>query len=339
MTASSADGADRPLYERASDLHRRGRPEEALPLLRELLEQEPDDVAGRYAFGICLTDTGRHAEAQVQFRRVLDGDPRHYQAAYRLGRLLQADADREGAAQAYRQVLSAVGEFRDTAARLRSCEEALGADAARAPAPAPSGPALTGRSLTPGPPTLRSQSDAHRVADRGRPMISVRLKARHLLTMVAKRLLVCAALTLALPLIGRNLDLSLGAEGGLLLALAVLVAWMYFLASLVVLVVRPRTNGADFYEYGVDVKSGFAHRKVQFIWYYQIVESPSYVRTFGTYFTSTASLGLRYNEAGASSTQYLELSGIGSPDEVREIGRYVESRTFPERHVIRGPWT
>ncbi|MCX5205438.1 hypothetical protein OG897_28755 [Streptomyces sp. NBC_00237] len=38
-------------------------------------------------------------------------------------------------------------------------------------------------------------------------------------------------------------------------------------------------------------------RRIQFVWYYQIVESHSCVRTLGTYFTRTASLGLRYNEA------------------------------------------
>ncbi|MFF0448899.1 tetratricopeptide repeat protein [Streptomyces sp. NPDC004609] len=334
MAASSADGADSSLYERASDLHRRGRPEEALPLLEELLREEPDDVAGRYAFGICLTDTGRTAEAQVQFRRVLDHDPRHYQAAYRLGRLLQADADPAGAAEAYRKVLAVAPDFRDTAARLRACQDPAGATTHVAPPP-PGGPPVVGRALTPGPPTLRSQSEAHRVADRGRPGMSVRLKARHLLIVIGKRFLVAAVLTLAVPLLGRGSLMGPSA----FLVLGALVAWVFFLSSLVLLLVRPRTDGADFYEYGVDVKSGFVRRRVQFIWYYQIVESPGYARTLGTYLTNTASLTLRYNEAGASSTRTVELTGIGTPKQVQEIGRYVESRTFPERHVVRGPWT
>ncbi|MFI1177624.1 hypothetical protein [Streptomyces melanogenes] len=112
-------------------------------------------------------------------------------------------------------------------------------------------------------------------------------------------------------------------------------AWIYFLSSFLLLLVKPWTNGADFYDYGVDIKSGFIHRRVQFVWYYQIVESPSYVRTFGTYFTNTASLGLRYNESGAYSTAYVELPGIGTPQQVRELGRYVESRIFPERYDVR----
>ncbi|MEU5433551.1 tetratricopeptide repeat protein [Streptomyces sp. NPDC020719] len=189
MTASSADGVSGSLYEKASDLHRRGRPEEAIPLLRELLGELSEDVGGRYALGVCLTDAGKTSEVQAPFRRVLDIEPTHYQAAYRLGRLLQADADPAGAAAAYRQVLSAVPEFRDTAARLRACGGAP--DATRATTPggapppgmppppsapppgmsgpgmAPSGMPVTGRAFAPGPPTLRAQSDAHRVAERG----------------------------------------------------------------------------------------------------------------------------------------------------------------------------
>jgi tetratricopeptide (TPR) repeat protein len=335
--ATPAGSSDRPLYEQASDLHRRGRPEEALPLLRQLLQDDPDHIAARYAYGICLTDTGRTGEAQTQFRRLLDGDPRHYEAAYRLGRLLQAEADPQGASDAYLKTLEAaqqalgVAEFRDTAARLRTCQEVLGATAPLV-LPASAGGPVTGRPLTPGPPTLRVQSDSHRVADRGALKLRVRLKARHLLTVIVKRLLLAAAVTAGGYLLWRE-GIGPGMAGYDLLP--ALLAWMYFLSSFVLLLVKPRTNGADFFEYGVDVKSGFIRRKVQFIWYYQIVESPTYVRTFGTYFTHTASLGLRYNESGAYSTAYVELPGIGSPQQVREIGRYVESRIFPERYDVR----
>ncbi|QJS99045.1 tetratricopeptide repeat protein [Streptomyces asoensis] len=308
-----------------------------MPLLQELLRQEPEHVAARYAYGICLTDTGRHGEAQVQFRRLLDDDPRHYEAAYRLGRLLQADADPQGAAEAYRKVLEAarqvlgVAEFRDTAARLRACQDTPGTTVPVSP-PAPAGLPVTGRPITPGPPTLRAQSDTHHVADRGALRFSVKLKARHLLSVIAKRFLIAVALTLAGYVLA-ELGIGLGMRAYSLVP--ALVAWIYFLSSFVLLLVKPRTNGADFYEYGVDVKSGFIRRKVQFVWYYQIVESPSYVRTFGTYFTNTASLGLRYNEAGAYSTAYVEVPGIGTPNRVMEIVRYVESRAFPERYDVR----
>lgn len=374
---TGADGGS--LYERASDLHRRGRPEEAVPLLHELLRQEPEHVAARYALGICLTDTGRHGEAQVQFRRLLDSDSQHYQAAYRLGRLLQADADPQGAAEAYRKVLEAaqqalgVAEFRDTAARLKACQDALGMTAPLSP-PTPAGLPVTGRPIIPGPPTLRAQSDTHRVADRGQSKRSVRLKARHLAPATVGRGFTAALaavftsyvldpgymsapefiivlLILGIPFFVLPPVVGLGVSGAVVVgaitgyvgsfsprmfAIAVPAAVLLMvLVGIPVALMKSRLNGADFYEYGVDVKSGFIRRKVQFVWYYQIVESPSYVRTFGTYFTHTASLGLRYNEAGAYSTAYVEVPGIGTPNQVMEIVRYVESRAFPERYDVR----
>jgi hypothetical protein len=121
--------------------------------------------------------------------------------------------------------------------------------------------------------------------------------------------------------------------------LLVAIAWAPFFISVAVVWVKSRANGADFYEYGVNVRTGLLDRSEQFIWYYQITESPRYRRKFPNYFTGTASLGLRYNEAGESSARYVELSGIGTPGQVRQLGRYVESRTPPERLPIKGPWT
>nr|MDT0515705.1 tetratricopeptide repeat protein [Streptomyces sp. DSM 41633] len=332
---------DGSLYDQASALHRRGRPEAAVPLLQELLRQEPEHLAARYALGICLTDTGRYGEAQAQFRRLLDDDPQHYEASYRLGRLLQADTDLHGAAEAYAKVLETarqvlgVAEFRDTGARLRACQEALSRTAPAA-ASIQAGLPVTGRPINPGPPSLRAQSDTHRVADRGAPKYEVNLKARHLLSLIAKRFLIAVALTLAGYVLT---ELGIGLGMAMYNTVPALLAWIYFLSSFVLLLVKPRANGADFYEYGVDIKSGFIRRKVQFVWYYQIVESPSYVRTFGTYLTHTASLGLRYNESGAYSTAYVELPGIGTPQQVKNLGRYVESRIFPERRDVRGIMT
>jgi hypothetical protein len=326
------------LYEEAGELHRRGRPDEALLLLQRLLQRSPDDVAARFALAVCLTDLGRAPEAQANLRRVLDSEPRHHLAAYRLGRILQAEGASGEAAEAYRRVLT-VTDYQDTRARLRECEAAVAGPQPLLPPAGPGGgaPPLVGPTLTPGPPTLRARVDSHRVADRGHIVRSVRLKARHLLPTLLRHLLIAVALAVLLFVAGESLRIPMGVRMLGMLALLAVVALI--LAFPLVAYVKTRTNGADFYEYGVDVKAGFVRRRVQFVWYYQIVESPSYVRTFGTYLTNTASLGLRYNEAGASSTEYVELPGIGTPDDVREIGRYVESRIFPERHVIRGPWT
>ncbi|MEV4475300.1 tetratricopeptide repeat protein [Nonomuraea sp. NPDC049504] len=100
-----------------------------------------------------------------------------------------------------------------------------------------------------------------------------------------------------------------------------------------------RINGSDVYEYGVEIRRGLVRRTVQFIWYYQIVEAPSYLRTLGSYFTHTASLGIRYNDNGASSVTEIEMSGVGTPALVKRVGRYLESRIPAERLPIRGPWT
>ncbi|MEO3859727.1 tetratricopeptide repeat protein [Acrocarpospora sp. B8E8] len=317
---STEDGGVPSPFEQASDLHRRGRPDEALVVLEGVLRGSPDDIAARYAMGICLTDLGRAAEAQPQFRRVLDAEPRHYEAAYRLGRLLQADADYEGAATAYRQVL-AVTDFRDAQQRLRACETELGGTQR----PGEVSP-LTGSAFTPGPPPLRTWVEGMRVAERGKIIRRVRFQARHMLSQIVKRLFLGAVLAVAVTFVMKTRMFTV-------LALIPVVT-LPFEA-----LIRSATNGTDFYEYGMEVRSGLVRRQVQFIWYYQIAESPTYLRTLGSYLTHTASLGVRYNEAGASSAEYIELSGIGTPEQVKEISRYLESRVPPERMPIRGPWT
>ncbi|MEX5710199.1 tetratricopeptide repeat protein [Parafrankia sp. FMc6] len=98
----SPPAVGRALFDRASQAHRRGQPDEALELLDQLLADEPDNVAAQYARAICLADLGRTREATAQFRAVLARDPRHYEAAYQLGRTLQATADLTGAIDAYR---------------------------------------------------------------------------------------------------------------------------------------------------------------------------------------------------------------------------------------------
>ncbi|OHV44773.1 hypothetical protein BBK14_30700 [Parafrankia soli] len=331
------------LYAQANDLHRRGRPEEALAVLDRLLRDDPDHVAARYARAICLVDVGRPAEAPAQLRRVLDSEPGHYEAAYRLGRLLQADGDVEGAAEAYRQVLT-VTPFQDTPARLRACENALATTRLNHP-PGPTGGANTpvvdpgpGSASTPGPPTLRSRLDAQRVADRGRPVRSVSLKARHLIPSIGKVFLIAAVANIIFVVVAA----TSGGGGGM----AIMFIFPFVAISLVGILffpvwvfVKSRTNGADFYEYGVEIKSGFVRRSIQFVWYYQIAEAPTYVRSFANYFTNTASLRIHYNSSAATTVERVEIAGFGSPDEVKWIGGYLESRVPPERIVIRGPWT
>ncbi|MCK9930490.1 tetratricopeptide repeat protein [Frankia sp. Mgl5] len=184
----SPPAAGRTLFDRASQVHRRGQPGEALELLDQLLADEPDNVAAQYARAICLADLGRTREATAQFRTVLARDPRHYEAAYQLGRTLQATADLTGAIDAYRAVLAA-GNYRDTAARLRDCENALlAAGAAPAAGSAPGA----------GPTPLRTRIDAQGVVDRGIQVGLVRLQARNLVPRAIAVLLGAGTLTLVL---------------------------------------------------------------------------------------------------------------------------------------------
>lgn len=395
---SEAAGA---LLSQASAEHRQGRTGAALALLEQALRLRPDDPEIHNAYGICLTDTGRFREAQSEFGQVLILNHGHVEAAYRLARLLDADGNWEQAARCYRQVLALSPGFRDTAARLQTCQDALAAAAAARTAAGRSDPhAVSGPTA---PPSLRSLVlDGRQDASRGTLKYSVNLRPHHLAPEILGRaaLAVLAVapsplawgglsaletflLAAALLLLPRRVTwIVLGAEAVALIALAaesgdswtdsanqthyhlptggVLVlpaadtSWpgqfpiTEFLPLLLLVVLfvgvpvaalKSVTYGADIYEYGVDVKQGLFKRTIQFIWYYQIVESPTYVRNFGNYFTQTASIGIRYNEAGASSSKYVELPGLGTPDYVRTVlGHYLEARIPPERVPMRGPW-
>ncbi|ACZ91455.1 hypothetical protein Aros01_01023 [Streptosporangium roseum] len=136
-----------------------------------------------------------------------------------------------------------------------------------------------------------------------------------------------------------RIDLNWPAADSLILAAGTTALLIILILGIPAVLLNSRINGSDVYEYGVEVRRGLIRRTVQFIWYYQIVESPSYLRTLGTYFTHTASLGIRYNDNGASSVTYIEMSGVGTPARVKGIGHYLESRIPAERLPIRGPWT
>ncbi|MCK9904746.1 hypothetical protein CC117_33335 [Parafrankia colletiae] len=326
-----ADGAA--LYQQASELDRRGRPEEALIVLDQLLEDQPDHLEARFARALCLVEVDRSAEALTQLRRVLDSEPGHYKAAYHLGRILEAEADYEGAFQAYQQVL-AVTPFRDTPNRLRACVNALGAGRSGIlPGRGVDGHIRNGVVIEPGPPSVREGVEAHRTADRGALYRSVRLKTRHLIPSLGMVFLVCAVGTMLLALA------TGGISGSALVLFPVFV--MTSLAGtiwfLVWAFVQVRTNSAEFYERGVEVRSGFRRRSIQFIWYYQITGPPVYTRAFRNYFTKTATLCIRYNVAGAMTVETVEIAGFGTPAEVIMIGRHLESRVVAESLVIRGP--
>jgi hypothetical protein len=193
---------------------------------------------------------------------------------------------------------------------------------------------LRGQVITPGPPSLETRVRSLRAADRGHLVGTVHLQARRLAPLAVKGLFAAAALTVVAVVAMGRLSPSIPL---LTTPLLVAVAWLPFLGTLVVVLAKSRANGADFYQYGVEVKTGLLDRSVHFIWYYQITESPCYVRRLPDYLTRTATLGLRYNQSGESSARYVELLGIGTPGQVRQLRQYVESRIPAERIPIKGP--
>ncbi|AHH99119.1 hypothetical protein GCM10010174_68810 [Kutzneria viridogrisea] len=313
-------------YEQAKALHRDGRTAQARAVLLDLLAEQPGDLGARYALAICLIDLGETPDAQAQLRQVLADHPQHYEAAYQLGCLLQDEEQYEQAAAAFRQVL-AVTDLRDTADRLRRCEAALGGSVPQPPS---------------GPPPVRRLIESSHVASRGQLVMSLRLKARHILPLRSATavVLILLAQGLSRPTFSVNRIIYIY-TGYSTVTLLALVNWLlvgYLVLALLSLALRARMYTAEIYEYGMDVSSGILRRTRQFVWYYQITEPPTYLRRLSNYLTHTASLVVSYNNT-ASTTATVQLRGFGSPQRVDEVRSYLESRIPPERLPIRGPWT
>ncbi len=85
--------------ERAWDLLARGKRDEAVVLLRKLIQQRPVDADARLLLGSILTESGDHSEAVVQLREAVRLRPRSAAAHNGLGEALKA-AGETGAARA-----------------------------------------------------------------------------------------------------------------------------------------------------------------------------------------------------------------------------------------------
>ena len=332
-----------PRYDQAKALHQNGNSAEASTLLTELLVEHPGDVGARYALAVCQLDLGLRAQARANLRQVIEDHPGHHAAEYLLARELQDEGDLVGAAAGFRRVLT-VTEHSEAAARLQQCERGTGI-----------------------PPVRRMIEHTH-IADRGKPVRRVRTRARHLIPSVVRPVAVLLLLYW-LPalsgtvggMIGRTVAASEGMPArtqqrfsdeyeltvrafiaytplGLVLGLLLVAAWIYLIATLVAVPIRAMLNGADLFEYGMDVHTGVLKRSTQFVWYYQITEPPTYLRTLSSYLTHTASLRVSYNNT-ASTTAQLTLTGIDGPSQVHELRSYLQSRIPSERLPIRGPWT
>lgn len=308
-TTEDLDRTDDP-YQRALAARAVGDLPRAERLLTDLLAADPHHEGARFGLAVCRFERGDLAGAAAGFAGVLRDHPGHQLAAHHL-------------------------------ALVRARQQAAAPEAA-------------------GPPPLRAVAEQSRVADRGPLVRRVRLRARHLLP-DALRAAALAAFLVVLPvLLLRAVEVvAAGTRCGVrtcpelrdvlgflglpsLRALLVLLAAVGVLRLLVVLLVviplRARLIGADLHEYGMEVHTGVWRRTRQFVWYYQITETPTYLRTPFSYLTHTASLLVRYNTT-ASTTAEVELTGIGSPGAVVEVRDHLQSRIPPERLAVRGAWT
>ncbi len=86
-------------------LLRQARPAEALPLLDEVLAQQPDDLDALGHRGVALNDLGRPAEAAASFDQLLQRDPSRPQAWFHLAQALQMGGQLADAVSAYERCL------------------------------------------------------------------------------------------------------------------------------------------------------------------------------------------------------------------------------------------
>lgn len=76
------------LFERAVKAMTNGRPAEAVPMLRSLLELSPDDAELHYTLARALIDLSSMSEAEVHLERALELEPDYGEAHFNLGLLL-----------------------------------------------------------------------------------------------------------------------------------------------------------------------------------------------------------------------------------------------------------
>jgi tetratricopeptide (TPR) repeat protein len=88
-----------------------------LDLLREMLQEEPDDAFTRYALAMELRGLGRGAEALGELARVLAEAPEYVATYYQYGRLLHETGHTEQAIQVVTSGIEEAGRQGEAHAR------------------------------------------------------------------------------------------------------------------------------------------------------------------------------------------------------------------------------
>jgi tetratricopeptide (TPR) repeat protein len=95
-----------------------GKPEQALPLLRDALKAQPNNPEILNVFGGALRDTGRGKEAAERFRQVLAINPAHADALNNLGSVLLKESKLEAALVSFKKALQVRPDFPAASANM-----------------------------------------------------------------------------------------------------------------------------------------------------------------------------------------------------------------------------
>jgi len=356
-------------FQRAFAKYRNGDLPAAEQLLLNLLLAHPDHVGARFGLAMCRLDRGDAATATEDFAAVLKRDPRHHDAAFHLGRAFESLDNWESAITAY-QLAAALTDHPGARAGLHRCRSRLMQNQRLSGSPVNRpdvGVSANAGGLPDGPRTVRKIIDESRRAERGDLVRRVHRQARYGLAPVVAAVIILilvqflpSILTAAIRPMFASGDNGYGGSSdysimvahnavtqsnysgpvtlSLLWLLLHVLTWLYLAITLIMVPIRTRLYSVDLHEHGMDIRVGMLRRRAQFIWYYQITEPPAYLRNITSYLTRTASLGIRYNNT-ASTAQYAELLGIGTPRQVEEIRGYLQACIPPERIPMRGFWT
>ncbi len=99
-------------------LLQQGRPDDAEPLLGEVLRQDPSHVDALHFLGVLAAERGRHLEGTELIRRALALDPDYVDAWNNLGNLLLAQGQLEEAQATYRRTIGMAPEHANAYANL-----------------------------------------------------------------------------------------------------------------------------------------------------------------------------------------------------------------------------
>lgn len=154
-------------FARLADAYRKaGDPERALELLQAGLERHPRYLSAHIVKARVLTDLGRHEDAAVAYRRVLELDPQNLVALGALAGLASERGHLEEAAASYRRLREVDPLDEETRERLAAIERRL----AREPGDAADrGPTPEGREPGPGADGGDEAGEPRRPEEPGRP--------------------------------------------------------------------------------------------------------------------------------------------------------------------------